>query len=127
MLLGFAARLVPAGVHYGSAGTGKARGLQLGSAKARPPPLAGNRERPPGATGGRSSARSLEEDKRMSIVSPGSPGTPDSGEPPRLPVRWAVIIGVTAAAGIACFPAGGIVAAVAAATAVAVALHELLV
>ena len=34
--------------------------------------------------------------------------------------------GVTVAAGIACFPAGGIVAAVAGATAVAVALHELL-
>jgi hypothetical protein len=63
----------------------------------------------------------------MSAVSPGSPGTPNSGEPPRLPLRWAVIIGVTAAAGIACFAAGGVAAAIVAATAVAVALHELLV
>jgi len=62
----------------------------------------------------------------MTVVSPGSPGTRNSGEPPRLPLRWAVIIGVTAAAGIACFAAVGIVAAVAAAAAVAVALHELL-
>ena len=61
----------------------------------------------------------------MSAVSPG-PGTPNSGEPPRLPVRWAVITGVTAAVGIACFAAGGIAVAVTAAAAVAVALHELL-
>lgn len=62
----------------------------------------------------------------MSVVSPGSPGTPNSGEPPRLPLRWAVIIGVTAAASIACFAAGGIAAAVVAAAAVAVALHQML-
>ena len=73
------------------------------------------------------SARSVREDKRVTAVSTESPGTPNSGEPPRLPLRWAVIIGVTVAVGIACFAAGGIVAAVAAATAVAVALHELLV
>jgi hypothetical protein len=63
----------------------------------------------------------------MTAVSPGSPGTPNSGEPPRLPLRWAVIIGVTVAVGIACFAPGGIAAAIAAAVAVAVALHELLV
>jgi hypothetical protein len=62
----------------------------------------------------------------MTPVSPGSPGTPNSGEPPQLPLRWAVIIGVTAAAGIACFAAGGIAVAVAAAAGVAAALHELL-
>jgi hypothetical protein len=59
----------------------------------------------------------------MSAVSAG-PGTPNSGDPPRLPVRWAVITGVTAAVGIACF--AGIAVAVTAAAAVAVALHELL-
>ena len=62
----------------------------------------------------------------MPVVSPGFPCTPNPGEPPRLPLRWAVIIGVAAAAGIASFTAGGIAAAIAAATAVAVALHELL-
>lgn len=61
----------------------------------------------------------------MSVVSPGSPGTPNDGEPPRLPLRWAVIIGLTAA-GIACFSAGGVVAADAGAAAVAVALLDLL-
>jgi len=44
----------------------------------------------------------------------------------RLPLRWAVITGVAVAAGIACFAAGGIAAAVTAAAVVAVALHELL-
>jgi hypothetical protein len=62
----------------------------------------------------------------MTAVSPGSPGTSNSGEPPRLPLRWAVIIGVTAAVGIACFVAGGIGAAVVAAAAVAAALHKML-
>ncbi len=62
----------------------------------------------------------------MPAVSPGSPGTPNGGEPPRLPLRWAVIIGVSAAAGIACFADGGIAAAVAAAAAVAGALDQLL-
>ena len=62
----------------------------------------------------------------MSAVLPESPGTPNSGEPPRLPLRWAVITGVTASVGIACFAAGGIAVAVAAAAAVAVALHGLL-
>jgi len=65
----------------------------------------------------------------MTAVSPGSSGVPNSDGPEvpsRLPLRWAVIIGVTAAVGIACFAAGGIVAAVAGATAVAVALHELI-
>jgi hypothetical protein len=68
----------------------------------------------------------MREDKHMSAVSPKSPGTPDSGEPARLPLRWAVITGITAAAGIACFAAGGIAVAITAAAAVAVALHELL-
>lgn len=86
----------------------------------------GNRERPPVAPGGRSSARSSEEDKRISVVSPGFPGAPNRGEPPRLPLRWAIIIGVSTAAGIASFAAGGIAAAIGAAAAVAVALHELL-
>lgn len=65
----------------------------------------------------------------MSTVSPGSPGTPNSGgsgEPPRLPLRWAVIVLVTAAAGIACYSAGGIYPAVIAAAAVAAVLHKML-
>jgi hypothetical protein len=65
----------------------------------------------------------------MKTVSPGSSGTPDStgpGEPPRLPLRWAIIVGVTAAVGIACFAAGGIDAATIAAAAVAAGLHKML-
>ena len=66
----------------------------------------------------------------MSEVSPGSPGTPANGvpeEPPtRLPLRWAIIVMVTAAAGIGCFAAAGISAAVVAAAAVAAALHKML-
>ncbi len=66
----------------------------------------------------------------MATVSPGSPGTPtnaSSGEPGgRLPLRWAFIILVTAAAGIACFTADGMAAAVAGAAAVVVALHSML-
>ena len=68
----------------------------------------------------------LREDKCMSVVSPGSSGGPNRGEPPRLPLRWAVIIGASAAAGIACFADGGIATAVAAAVAVAGALDQLL-
>lgn len=66
----------------------------------------------------------------MSAVSPGPPGTSNSGsseEPPaRLPLRWAIIVLVAAAAGIGCFTAAGIGAAVVAAAAVAVALHQML-
>jgi hypothetical protein len=66
----------------------------------------------------------------MSPVSPGSSGTPNSpgsGEPAgRLPLRWAFIVLVTAAAGIACFAACGIAAAVVGASAVAAALHSML-
>lgn len=66
----------------------------------------------------------------MGTVSRGPSGTPKtagSSEPPvRLPLRWAIIVLVTAAAGIACFAAAGIAAAVAAAAAVAVALHTVL-
>ena len=65
----------------------------------------------------------------MTAVSPGSASTPNGdgpGEPSRLPLRWAVIIGMSAATGIACFAAAGIGAAIVAATAVAVALHEIL-
>ncbi len=66
----------------------------------------------------------------MSTVSPGAPGTPSSassGEPPsRLPLRWAFIVLATVTAGIACYAAGGIPAAVIGASAVAVALHSML-
>lgn len=62
----------------------------------------------------------------MTSVSPGSSGAPNSQGPPRLPLRWAVIIGVTVAAGLACFVAAGISAAIVAAAAVAVALHQML-
>jgi hypothetical protein len=66
----------------------------------------------------------------MPSVSPGSPGTPNSEgseeSPARLPLRWAVIVLVTATAGIACFAAGGIYPAVVAAAAVAAALHKIL-
>ena len=63
----------------------------------------------------------------MATVSPDSSGTPNGGEPPaRLPLRWAIIVLVTAAAAVACFAAGGIAAAIVGASAVAVALHSML-
>jgi hypothetical protein len=66
----------------------------------------------------------------VSTVSPGSPGTPGSAgpeEPPaRLQLRWAFIVLVTCAAGIACFAAAGIYPAVVAAAVVAAALHKML-
>lgn len=66
----------------------------------------------------------------MATVSPDSSGTPKStgngDQPERLPLRWALIVLVTAAAGIACFTAGGITAAVVGAAAVAAALHSML-
>lgn len=126
MLPGSAARQVPTGVHYGFAGAGRSGSPQLASARrgcSRSRETASGPRWHPGAA---PAPGPLREDKRMSAVSPGSPGTPDSGEPPRLPLRWAVITGVTAAAGIACFAAGGIAVAITAAAAVAVTLHELL-
>jgi hypothetical protein len=62
----------------------------------------------------------------MSTVSPDAPSTSSSEGPGRLPVRWAFIVLVTAAAGIACFGAGSIAAAVIGASAVAGVLHSML-
>lgn len=44
----------------------------------------------------------------------------------RLPLRWLVIVLVAGLAAIASYPVGGTVAAVAAATAVSVALHKMI-
>jgi hypothetical protein len=66
----------------------------------------------------------------MATVSPDSSGTSYSArgstQPGRLPLRWALIVLVTAAAGIACFTADGVAAAVVGASAVAAALHSML-
>jgi len=67
----------------------------------------------------------------MPRVRPQRPGkhigvSPGDTPPGRLPLRWAIIGLVAGTAGVVCFIAGGTVAAVIGATAVAGALHSML-